>query len=64
MTFGLDDAELMLAIFVHHFDWKLAEGEDFNVIESLGITIRKRYPLFATPIPYNLQGFFYDMFIS
>ncbi|CAO2824750.1 unnamed protein product [Amaranthus hypochondriacus] len=55
MAFGLADAEFMLATLLLHFDWKLPEGKDFNVIESAGTTIRKRDPLFAIPIPYNLQ---------
>ncbi|XP_021863466.1 cytochrome P450 71A22-like [Spinacia oleracea] len=53
MSFGIVGAELVLATLAYAFDWKLPQGKDFNVVENMGITIRKRDPLVAIPTPYS-----------
>nr|QNN89155.1 cytochrome P450 [Achyranthes bidentata] len=53
MSFGVIDAELMLATLVYEFNWKLPEEQNFNVIESSGTTVRKRDPLLAIATPLS-----------
>ncbi|XP_021720178.1 cytochrome P450 71A26-like [Chenopodium quinoa] len=53
ISFGIVDAELVLATLTYEFNWKLPEGHAFNLDEGLGITIRKRDPIVVIPIPYS-----------
>ncbi|XP_021749803.1 cytochrome P450 71A22-like [Chenopodium quinoa] len=53
ISFGIVDAELVLATLAYEFDWKLREGYAFNLFEGLGVTIRKRDPIVVIPIPYS-----------
>ncbi|KAL7597365.1 hypothetical protein Lser_V15G29247 [Lactuca serriola] len=39
----------ILASLLHSFDWSLPEGEDHDLSENFGITLKKRKPLFAVP---------------
>ncbi|CAI9290228.1 unnamed protein product [Lactuca saligna] len=39
----------ILASLLHSFDWSLPEGEDHDLLENFGITLKKRNPLFAVP---------------
>ncbi|KAL0324424.1 UNVERIFIED_CONTAM: Labd-13Z-ene-9,15,16-triol synthase, chloroplastic [Sesamum calycinum] len=52
---GLPLAERMvtylLASFLHSFDWKLREGEKYDMSERFGIVLRKNIPLVAIPSP-------------
>ena len=48
--------EIALANLLHKFDWTLAGGirnADLDMTESSGLTIHKKYPLQAVPIPYS-----------
>nr|XP_043612896.1 cytochrome P450 76C1-like [Erigeron canadensis] len=50
---GIPVAEKMqtfiLASLMHSFDWRLPEGEEHDLTEKFGITLRKRNPLMAIP---------------
>ncbi|XP_023744326.3 geraniol 8-hydroxylase [Lactuca sativa] len=39
----------ILASLLHSFDWSLPKGEDHDLSEKFGITLKKRKPLFAVP---------------
>ncbi|XP_022864427.1 cytochrome P450 76C1-like [Olea europaea var. sylvestris] len=41
----------VLASLLHSFDWKIPEGKNLDVSETLGIIMRKTEPLFAIPSP-------------
>ncbi|XP_058747978.1 cytochrome P450 71D11-like [Vicia villosa] len=52
MTFGLINVELALALLLYHFDWKLPngmKGEDLDMSEQFGATIKKRDDLYLIP---------------
>ncbi|XP_051133899.1 salviol synthase-like [Andrographis paniculata] len=56
MTFGLANLELPLAMFLYHFDWVLPDGmkpEDLDMAETVGITARRKNPLYVIPIMKN-----------
>ncbi|XP_021863465.2 cytochrome P450 71A22-like [Spinacia oleracea] len=53
ISFGIVDAELVLATLAYEFDWMIPQGKDFNLVESMGTTIRKRDALVAIPTPYS-----------
>ncbi|XP_024027171.1 cytochrome P450 71D11 [Morus notabilis] len=58
MSFGLINVELLLAMFLYHFDWKLPNGmkhEDLDMTESLGVTVRRKDDLHLIPIAYDLS---------
>nr|XP_043614076.1 labd-13Z-ene-9,15,16-triol synthase, chloroplastic-like [Erigeron canadensis] len=50
---GIPVAEKMqtfiLASLMHSFDWRLPEGEEHDLTEKFGITLRKRNPLMVIP---------------
>ncbi|KAF2313544.1 hypothetical protein GH714_011569 [Hevea brasiliensis] len=55
ILFGMANVELPLAQFLYHFDWELPCGlkpENLDMTEALNITMRRRNPLYAIPIPY------------
>ncbi|KAI3453579.1 hypothetical protein Pfo_010242 [Paulownia fortunei] len=41
----------LLASLLHSFDWKLPEGETFDMSETFGIVLRKSTPLVVIPNP-------------
>ncbi|KAJ8429251.1 hypothetical protein Cgig2_026287 [Carnegiea gigantea] len=56
MTLGLANIELLLAILLYHFDWKLPNEinpEDLDMNELFGITVRRKSELLVIPIPYT-----------
>ncbi|CAL5189797.1 unnamed protein product [Lathyrus oleraceus] len=55
ITFGLMNVELALALLLYHFDWKLPngmKGEDLDMSEQFGATIKRRDDLYLIPIPH------------
>ncbi|KAK7830458.1 cytochrome p450 71a25 [Quercus suber] len=56
ISFSITTIELVLANFVHNFDWTLpgrARGEDLDMTESTGLTIHRKFPLMAIATPYS-----------
>ncbi|KAK4852276.1 hypothetical protein QYF36_022590 [Acer negundo] len=56
LQFALPNIELPLAKMLYHFDWKLPnamKGEDLDMIESFGVTVRRKNDLILIPIPYR-----------
>ncbi|XP_051133611.1 desmethyl-deoxy-podophyllotoxin synthase-like [Andrographis paniculata] len=56
MTFGLANVELLLAMFLYHFDWILPNGikpENVDMVETFGITARRKNPLRVIPTVKN-----------
>lgn len=56
--FALADVKLPLAQLLFHFDWKLPDGishENLDMIESFGLTVRRRGDLFLIPIPCDVN---------
>lgn len=52
--------ELVLAMLLYHFDWKLANGttaEDLDMNETFGIGGRRKNDLQVTPSLYSCSGF-------
>ncbi|KAI3691696.1 hypothetical protein L6452_31498 [Arctium lappa] len=43
--------DVIVASFLHPFDWSLPKDEDFYLSEEFGIVMRKRKPLIAIPSP-------------
>ncbi|KAJ0799860.1 putative cytochrome P450 [Helianthus annuus] len=39
----------ILASLLHSFDWSLPNGEEHDITESFGISLKKRKPLIAIP---------------
>nr|AMZ03387.1 cytochrome P450 CYP71BE32 [Plectranthus barbatus] len=53
MSFGLANVELPLALFLYHFDWKLAGGmkpEDMDMEYGVGVSARRRTDLSVVAI--------------
>nr|GMD75017.1 geraniol 8-hydroxylase-like [Ipomoea batatas] len=52
---GMASAERMfmyaLASMIHSFDWKMAQGDKFELSGKFGIVLKKRIPLVAIPTP-------------
>ncbi|XP_038686504.1 cytochrome P450 71D9-like [Tripterygium wilfordii] len=56
ITFGLANIELPLSQLLYYFDWKLPNGmngEDISMMESFGLTVRRREDLYLIPTPYH-----------
>nr|AKJ26121.1 CYP3 [Gentiana rigescens] len=50
--------KLLLATFVHNFDWKLPNGmapEDMDMSDKFGLTLQKAQPLLAIPVDISDQ---------
>ncbi|KAI3691704.1 hypothetical protein L6452_31506 [Arctium lappa] len=43
--------DVIVASFLHSFDWSLQKDEDFDLSEEFGIVMKKRKPLIAIPSP-------------
>ncbi|KAK7310355.1 hypothetical protein RJT34_07817 [Clitoria ternatea] len=55
-TFGLINVELALAFLLYHFDWKLPnkmKGENLDMTEQFGVTVRRKDDLYLIPIIYT-----------
>ena len=55
-TFGFRTIELGLAMLLYHFDWKFPSGmtgEELNMGEVFGITMRRKDDLYLVPSPYH-----------
>ncbi|CAN6694502.1 unnamed protein product [Malus baccata var. baccata] len=56
VQFAMAVQEIALANLVHKFDWALpnaARGEDLDMTESTGASVRRLYPLKVVAIPYS-----------
>ncbi|KAL5735749.1 hypothetical protein ACOSQ2_030537 [Xanthoceras sorbifolium] len=56
ISYGMANVELPLAMLLYHFDWELPNGmkaDDLNMMESFGITVRRKDDLYVVPIPYH-----------
>ncbi|XP_074273834.1 cytochrome P450 71D10-like [Silene latifolia] len=54
LTLGVANVELPLAMLLYHFDWKLPngmKGEDLDMDELFGLTMRRKNDLHIIPIP-------------
>ncbi|KAK4260459.1 hypothetical protein QN277_003566 [Acacia crassicarpa] len=40
-----------VATLMHSFDWKVPEGQEFDMSEKFGIVLKKKVPLVAVPTP-------------
>ncbi|XP_047951265.1 salviol synthase-like [Salvia hispanica] len=50
---GLANVELLLAMLLYHFDWKMPNGmkhEDLDMAEAFGGSVRRKNPLHLVPI--------------
>ncbi|XP_047056233.1 dolabradiene monooxygenase-like [Lolium rigidum] len=45
VALGLANMELLLASLLYHFDWELPSGDELDMSESFGITIRRKSKL-------------------
>ncbi|KAJ4724621.1 Cytochrome P450 [Melia azedarach] len=55
IPFAIANIELLLAMLLYHFDWKLPSGmkhEDLEMTEVFGAIVRRKYDLRIIPIPY------------
>ncbi|KAI5333557.1 hypothetical protein L3X38_023689 [Prunus dulcis] len=55
IQFAMAVQEIALANLVHKFDWALPDatrGEDLDMTESAGASVRRAYPLKVVAIPY------------
>ncbi|XP_024029879.1 cytochrome P450 71D9-like [Morus notabilis] len=58
MLFGLSNVEVLLAMLLYHFDWKLPNGlkhEDLDMTEFFGVTVRRKDDLYLIPVAYDLS---------
>ncbi|XP_038685619.1 premnaspirodiene oxygenase-like isoform X1 [Tripterygium wilfordii] len=56
ITLGLANTELQLSQLLYYFDWKLPNGmngEDISMMESFGLTVRRREDMYLIPTPYH-----------
>ncbi|KAJ8429241.1 hypothetical protein Cgig2_026277 [Carnegiea gigantea] len=59
IAFALANIELLLAMMLYHFDWKLPAGmrpNDLDMDESFGITIRRKNALCVIPMSYAFSS--------
>ncbi|XP_062078774.1 cytochrome P450 71D9-like [Humulus lupulus] len=55
MSYGLINVELLLALLLYRFDWKLPNGmkhEDLNMMELFGLTVSRKDDLNLIPATY------------
>lgn len=61
INMGLTNVMFVCANLLHCFDWKVAnngmKGEEVNMEEEFGLTIRKKVPLYLVPIKYNWEDY-------
>ncbi|KAL6999147.1 unspecific monooxygenase [Sarracenia purpurea var. burkii] len=56
IAFGFPNIELPIAQLPYHFDWELPEGmkgEELDMEEVFGVTVRRKNQLCLIPIPYH-----------
>ncbi|XP_058782208.1 cytochrome P450 71D10-like [Vicia villosa] len=56
ITFGVVNVEILLANLLFHFDWKMVDGkkgEELDMTESYGLTLKKKHDLYLIPIMYH-----------
>ncbi|KAK3023930.1 hypothetical protein RJ639_043600 [Escallonia herrerae] len=56
IQFATASIELSLALLLNQFDWNLPDGikpEESDMTERFGISVRKKNPLYVTPIPVS-----------
>ena len=55
MHYGISVVELALANLLYHFDWMIPNGksEDLDMLESFGLTARRRNDLWLIPALYD-----------
>ncbi|KAL2495487.1 Cytochrome [Forsythia ovata] len=56
ISFGLANAEFLLAQLLYHFNWKLPDRmklEDLDMTEILGTVVRKKNKLYLVPTSYS-----------
>ncbi|XP_031266301.1 cytochrome P450 71D10-like [Pistacia vera] len=54
--YGLANVEIVLAMLLYHFDWKLPnrmKKEDLDMTEVFGLALRRKNNLCLIPIPYH-----------
>ncbi|XP_045819495.1 cytochrome P450 71D9-like [Trifolium pratense] len=55
-TFGLRNIDLVLAMLLYHFDWKLPSGirsEELDMTEEFGVAVRRKDNLLLLPSVYH-----------
>lgn len=61
INMGLTNVMFVCANLLHCFEWKVAnngmKGEEVNMEEEFGLTIRKKVPLYLVPIKYNWEDY-------
>lgn len=50
MTLGITNVELFLANLLYHFDWKIVDGEDFELSEAYAGSLKRKKDLRLVPI--------------
>ncbi|KAF5175430.1 Cytochrome p450 [Thalictrum thalictroides] len=56
ILFGIANIELPLALLLHHFNWKLANGvkpEELDMTEDFGMVVRPKQKLYVIPMAYS-----------
>ncbi|XP_051136863.1 cytochrome P450 71D95-like isoform X2 [Andrographis paniculata] len=53
--FGLANVELPLALLLYHFDWKIPDGDDIDMVETSGLVASRKNGLFLVPIVYEVS---------
>ncbi|CAM8928431.1 unnamed protein product [Rhodiola kirilowii] len=59
VPFAMANTELLLAQMLFHFDWELPKGKDgdeLDMVEAAGFSVRRKNDLLLIPIPYNHQA--------
>ncbi|PON94076.1 Cytochrome P450, E-class, group I [Trema orientale] len=58
MSFGLINVQLLLAMLLYHFDWKLPNAmkhEDLDMTELCGVTLKRKDALHLIPTAYDMS---------